>query len=74
MAGWRWRSKRAGLSGSIETDVLWLPDIVVPPQGARADLIACAIPKPRQKLANAQISCCNIGTIGFRPFDCAFRD
>jgi hypothetical protein len=38
-----------------------LPDIVVPlPQLARGDPIAWSIPEPRQKLANAQISCCNI--------------
>jgi hypothetical protein len=38
-----------------------LPDIVVPlPQGTRGDPIAWSIPEPRQKLANAQISCCNI--------------
>ena len=38
-----------------------LPDIVVPlPQVARGDPIAWSIPEPRQKLANAQISCCNI--------------
>jgi hypothetical protein len=38
-----------------------LPDIVVPlPQATRRDPIAWSIPEPRQKLANAQISCCNI--------------
>ncbi len=31
-------------------------------------------PEPCQKLAKAQISCCNPFTIGIRPIDCAFRD
>jgi hypothetical protein len=52
-----------------------LADIVVPrPQRIGGESSAARFPEPRQKLANAQISCCNIGTIGFRPFDCAFRD
>jgi len=46
--GWRWRSKRAGLSGSIETDV---PRVGCP---GGESLIACAIPEPRHKLAKAK--------------------
>src|SRR4051794_14651586 len=38
-----------------------IPDIVVPlPQLVSGDLITGQIAEPRQKLANAQNSCCNI--------------